>query len=207
LSDEDKAESLEQEAEAQRGVRRAEDLEDVDRPQPHGDEGEEEVDEVNQRNEDDEHRHAQQRVGQRRGAAGEGAHAVEDPTVEIDSIERHEQAVAWVLHLLLGQLLAPDGGHALHVVAVVLPVNLLPAAGQDVGVGPRMQADEVAVVPVGGGHVPVADIGHGDDVREGAVRGEILVEGHHLVLRIDTFLLLVAEPEDVACMHAEPRGL
>ena len=87
-------------------------------------------------------------------------------------------------------------------------MDTLPAPGHRVGVSPRTQADEIAVVPVIGlVDIPVADVDHGDNVRKAAVRRKILINGHHLVRGIGAFSLLVPEPELVADMHTEPRSL
>lgn len=83
-----------------------------------------------------------------------------------------------------------------------------PALRHGFGIGPRAQADEIAVVPVVGVvEVAIPPVGQPDDVRKGAVRGKILVDGHHLHLPLGAAPPFVVEPEHVAGMHTQPRGL
>ena len=184
------------------------DLEDIDRPQPHGHQREEEIDEVDKGNQDDEHRNTQQRVGQRRRTHGEGIRLPGHATVEIEPFKRYERTGTLIVQLLFADLLTPDRSHAFEVFAVDREVKIGPTSGHRIGIGPAVQADEIAVVPVVRSiEVLVADIDKADDVGKGAVCREILIEGYHLFLHLGVLVLLVAEPEDVADAQSEPCGL
>ena len=190
--DEDQPHGLEDEAEAQRGVRGAEDLEGVDRTDTDGHQRQEEVDEVDEGQRNDQQGDAQQRVG-RHERPLRARHAAVGLEVEVADA-RQTDGFRFELSLLVG------------LAGIHLHEEPLPLLDDRPGVSSGLEPDVVVVAPL---RVVVerhlAQIHDHVAPAHQRVLGKILEDGHHLAGVLGRRLVDVA-PEHVADADTELFG-
>ena len=190
--DDDQPHGLEDKAEAQRGVRRTEDLEGVDRADADGYQRKEEVDEVDEGQHDDQHSDTQQRVGRHERPLG-ARHAAVGLEVEVTDA-RQTEGVRFELPLLV------------RLTGIHLHEEPFPLLDDRPKIGSGLESYVVVVAPFRGVvDTPVAQI-HGDlTLGHERVCGKILEDGHHLAGILGRGLVGVA-PDHVADTDAELFG-
>ena len=190
--DDDQPHGLENEAEAQRGVRGAENLKGIDRADADGHQREEEIDKVDEGQRNDQQRDAQQCIGRYERPLG-ARHAAVGLEIEVADA-RQTDGIRVEMPLLVGL----SGIH--------FNEELFPPVGYCAGVGSGLEPDKVVVAPFRGFiERPVAQIHGHFAVGQQRVLREILEDSHHFVGIFSRRLFGVA-PDHVADTDAQLFG-